>query len=73
MSFYNRSLALKLAFPVFILLMIGIGLSSFLIQRIIAEDSAEITELNIINAAEKSVAQFKTLRAYYVRNVVKKC
>lgn len=72
MNFYNRSLALKLAFPVFILLMIGIGLSSFLIQKIISKDSAEITELNVINAAEQSLAQFKTLRAYYVKNVVKK-
>ncbi len=72
MSFYNRSLALKLAVPVFVLLMLAVGLSSFLIQKIISKDSAAITELNIINAAEQSVAQFKTLRAYYVKNVVKK-
>jgi methyl-accepting chemotaxis protein len=72
MNFYNRSLALKLAVPVFILLMIGVGLSSFLIQKIIADDSALNTEQNTIVSAEKEVAQFKTLRAYYVKNIIKK-
>ncbi|MEE9338894.1 MAG: methyl-accepting chemotaxis protein [Methylococcaceae bacterium] len=72
MKFYNSSLAAKLAFPVFIILMIGLGISSFFMQKIIANDSQSITEQSVISAAEQSVSQFKTLRGYYVKNIVKK-
>ncbi len=72
MNFYNRSLALKLTLPVFIMLMIMVGLSYFIIQKIIAQDSVAIAEQNAISAAENTVLQFKTLRGYYVKNVVRK-
>lgn len=72
MNFYNRSLALKLAFPVFIMLMIAVGISSYAIQKIIIADSTVITEQNAIETAENTVLQFKRLRAYYVKNIVNK-
>ncbi len=72
MNFYNRSLAVKLTLPVFILLMITVGISSFLIQKIISDDSTIIAKQNAVAAAENTAMQFKTLRAYYVKNVVNK-
>jgi len=72
MKFYNRSLALKMTLPVFIMLMITVGISSFIIQKIIGDDSNVIIEQNAIAVAENTVSQFKVLRAYYVKNVVNK-
>ncbi len=72
MNFYNRSLALKLTLPVLIMLMVTVAISYFVIQKVITDDSSLIAKENAIMAAKNSVSQFKRLRAYYVKNVVKK-
>ena len=73
MNFYNRSPGSKVNFACFY--HVNDNGRAFLFHNpktIIAQDSVAIAEQNAISAAENTVLQFKTLRGYYVKNVVRK-
>lgn len=67
-NFFNRSISWQLILPIpLILLACTIGIAVFIPQQI-AENARKDAEYTAV----QTVGQFKTLRAYYVKNVIKK-
>lgn len=64
----NKSLFWHLFTPVICIFVIGMGFVAWYIP-IIVRDNAE---REAVAAAQKTVSQFKTLRAYYAKNVISK-
>ncbi len=68
MKFLKRSFVWKLALPVPIVMVLGILSIAILLPRMV-EDNARS---EAIQAAVQTVNQFKTIRGYYTKNVIKK-
>jgi methyl-accepting chemotaxis protein len=64
----NLSLQWKLTLPVPIILLAGLILAWFVIPTMMIDNSIAIAT----NNAERLVGQFKTIRGYYTKNVIKK-
>lgn len=64
----KRSFFLKLAVPLTVLFATGLLIVAFFIPHTLREGAINETRKN----AQKTVGQFKTLRAYYTTNVIKK-
>lgn len=63
---YRSTIVWKLILPVPIMAIVGVLLVSFFLPKAIVNNSVEMA----IENAKQTVNQFKTLRAYYTRNVI---
>ena len=68
MGTFKRSMIWKLVLPVPILLAATLAAIWFFIPNMIAENVRH----DAVRSAEETANQFKTLRGYYTKNVVKK-
>jgi methyl-accepting chemotaxis protein len=68
MGILNRYVILKLFFPVGLLFAVGVIVAIWAIPAAYEANARG----EAINAARKTVEQFKTIRAYYTKNVIKK-
>ncbi|MBL4666575.1 MAG: DUF3365 domain-containing protein [Sneathiella sp.] len=68
MNIIKRSLFLKLFLPVAVLMLVSASVMWFIVPQLVKENATT----NAATAAELTVKQFKVLRGYYVKNVVKK-
>jgi len=64
----KKSLIWQLILPVVIIFVVGLSILAWIIPNTIQANA----ESGAVIAAERTVAQFKTIRAYYTKNVVKK-
>ena len=64
----NLTLKYRLLLPVVCVMLAVMGLQAYLVPELVAENSKR----NAISAAKSTVQQFKTIRGYYTKNVVKK-
>jgi len=64
----KKSLVWQLVLPIVGILIISLGLLAWIIPSLVKQNA----EQEAIRAAERTVAQFKTIRAYYTKNVIKK-
>ncbi len=64
----RMSLLWKLMLPVVAVLLVGVAAMAWVVPALMKQNAEE----SALAGAEKTVAQFKTLRAYYTRNVIKK-
>ncbi len=68
MSIFSRSLFLKQFLPVIAIMVLGAGVTWLVLPQMIEDNAVD----DAVVSAEQTVAQFKTLRGYYAKNVVKK-
>ncbi len=64
----KRSLILELILPIPVLLVVAIGAAWFLVPALIAENARN----DAIRSGTQIANQFKTIRGYYTKNVIKK-
>ena len=67
-NFYKRSISWQLILPIPVILLVCIGVIAYIVPQEVAKNAEKDAE----HAAIQTVNQFKTLRSYYVKNVIKK-